>query len=161
MVVVFNSRTVKTMDEIIKDQIINAGVPLEIYTKGIANLGPSNRTSIKRLANMAQLIVDFNLPLPPSPFIEFVADRTSGPSKQDVRVLLDGDPGTGKSITSTYEACRYAMEMADRFGQDPKDWFSLDNCALLEDTERITQIMDEASNQQAVLIDDSGMVLNF
>lgn len=160
MVMVFNSRTVKTMDEKIKDQIVNAGVPLEVYTKGIANLGPSNRTSIKRFANIAQLVVDFNLPLPPSPFIEFVADRTSGKSKQDVRVLLDGDPGTGKSITSTYEACRYAIEMADRFGQNPHDWFSLNNCALLEDTERITQIMDEAENQQAVLIDDSGTSLD-
>ena len=144
MVTVYNSRTSKTMCDKDKDAIVNAGLPLEIYTTGVTNLGPANRSAIMRFANIASAITQFNLPLPPSPLIEMIVDRTSGPSKQDFRLTLDGDPGDGKSYSSVYLAARYAMEMADRLGQDPKDFFSLDNCALLEDSEKITAILDEA-----------------
>ena len=157
MVEVYNTKSVKTMDESIKSKIINAGVPIEIYTTGVVNLGPSNRSSIKRMANISQLILDNELPLPPSPFIEMVADRTGGKSKQDFRLTLDGDPGMGKSYTSTYMAGRYAVEMAYRTGKEPEEYFTLENCALLEDTERITQILDDAGNQQAIVIDDAGV----
>ena len=160
MVKVYNSRTSKTMCQEDIDAIFNAHVPIEVYTTGVANLGPANRSAITRFANIASAITEFDLPLPPSPLIELIADRTSGPSKQDFRLTLDGDPGDGKSYSSVYLAARYAMEMADRFGQDPKDYFSLDNCALLEDSEKITAILDEADKQQAIVIDDSGVAID-
>jgi hypothetical protein len=157
MVTVYNSRTVKTMSAHERDTIINHGVPIDIYEKGVINLGPSNRSAIKRFANIISSITEFNLPLPPSPFIEMIVDRTTGPSKQDFRQTMDGDPGDGKSYSSCYLAARYAIEIADRLGQDPRDYFKLGNCALLEDSEKIMQILDESDSQQAIVIDDSGI----
>lgn len=157
MVFVFNSRNVKDMDEATKRNIVNAGVPLDIYTRGVVLLGPSNRSALQRQASISTAIKKYELPLPPSPFIEWVVDRTTGISKQDFRMTLDGDPGMGKSYTSTYFAARYAIEAADRLGKDPEDYFTLENCALLEDTERITDILDNAGTQQAVVVDDAGV----
>jgi hypothetical protein len=145
------------MDDETKKSILDAGVPLDIYTKGIVFLGPSNRSALRRQAEISSNIYKHKLPLPPSAFIELVVDRTTGKSKQDFRMTLDGDPGTGKSYTSTYLAGRYAMEAADRLGKDPTDFFTLENCALLEDTEKITTILDNASSQQAIVIDDAGV----
>ena len=160
MVTVYNSRTAKTMCQKDIDAILNAGVPIEAYTNGVANLGPANRSAITRFANLASDITKFNLPLPPSPLMELIVDRTSGTSKLDYRLTLDGDVGMGKSYTSVYLAARYAIEMADRFGQDPKDYFTLENCALLEDSEKISSILDEADKQQAIVIDDSGVAID-
>jgi hypothetical protein len=111
---------------------------------------------------MAQTIIDKNLPLPPNSFVEMVADRTweKAQSKQDFRMTMDGDPGEGKSTSSLYIAARYAIEMADRNNTDPYDYFTLENCALLEDTERITHLLKETGKHQAVIIDDAGVALD-
>jgi hypothetical protein len=159
MVLVYNSRTVKTMDESIKELIINANVPLCIYTNNYADLGPRNNSALDRFAIICTNISKYNLPLPPSPFIEFVVDRTTGKSKQDFTGTIDGKKGMGKSYTGGFECGRYAIELADRWGQDPTDYFSLENCALLEDTEGITKILDEAEKYQAILIDDAGIAV--
>jgi hypothetical protein len=158
MVLVYNSRTVKTMDDAIRDAILATGtVPLDAYTQNYTHLGPQNGSAITRAAIIATDIAKYNLPLPPSPFIEHIVDMTSGESRQDFRMTTDGKPGCGKSTSTAYFAGRYAYEMADRFGQEPKDYFSLDNCALLEDTDKIMQILDEAEKQQAIIIDDAGV----
>lgn len=145
------------MDEKIKSNIINSGIPIDVYLKGYADLGPSNRSALERLANIATTISQYNLPIPPSSFIEMVADRTSGVSKQDFRMTVTGEPGSGKSYVTTYNAGRYAIEMAYRHGQNPKDFFSLENCALLQDTDGVTKLLDELDKYQAVVIDDAGV----
>jgi hypothetical protein len=160
MVLVYNSRSVKTIDDVIKEQIEEAGVPLSIYTDGYTDLGPSNRSALKRFATICTNVAKFNLPLPPAPFIEFVVDRTTGKSKQDFTGIIDGKKGKGKSYSGMYELGRYAIEVAERWGQDAKDYFSLDNCALLEDTDGITKILDEAEKHQAILIDDAGVAIS-
>ena len=156
MVLVYNTRTVKTMSEEITAAIEAAGVPLSIYTEGYVDLGPSNKSALKRFANICSAISKNSLPIPPSPLIEFIVSRTTGKSKQDFTMIVDAKKGMGKSYSSIYEAGLYAIEVADNFGQDPKDFFSLENCALLEDTEGITKILDEAEKQQAIIIDDAG-----
>ena len=160
MVLVYNSRTVKTMDETIKQKILDAEVPLSIYTDCYTDLGPANNSALKRFAVICTNIAKHELPLPPSPFIEFVADRTTGKSKQDFTGVVDGKKGKGKSYSGGFECGRYAIEVADRWGQDPQDYFSLDNCALLEDTEGITKILDEAEKHQAIMIDDAGVAVS-
>ena len=100
MVLVYNTRSVQSMDEKIRDSIINAGVPIEFYTRGILNIGANNRSALKRLANTGSLITKYGLPLPPSLFTEFVVDMTTGKSKRDYRITLDDEPGGGKSYTS-------------------------------------------------------------
>lgn len=157
MVFVFNTRNVKTMDQTIRDKIINAGVPISFYDTGVLHLGANNSKALRKLANIGTMITNYNLPLPPSLFTEFVCDRTSGKSKQDYRMTIDGEPGMGKSYVSTFLGGRYGIEMGDRFGQDPKDYFSLDNCALLQDTAGVSKLMDECEKFQCVVIDDAGI----
>lgn len=159
MVLVYNTKTVKTMDEKIKESIELAGVPIDVYTRGFVDLGPSNRSALKRFANICTAISQNNLPLPPNPLIEFIVERTTGKSKQDFTGMVDGKKGKGKSYSSLYLLARYAMEVAEKWGQDPKDYFTLDNCALLEDTEGITRIMNEAGKYQGILIDDAGVAM--
>ncbi|MDD3019787.1 MAG: hypothetical protein PHX61_02250 [Alphaproteobacteria bacterium] len=145
------------MSESEKDAIEAAGIPLDTYLKGYTDLGSANGSAVGRFAVIATNILKHNLPIPPSPFTEMIVDRTTGFDKQDFRETLDGPPGIGKSYSAAYKAGRYAIEAAERFGQDPKDYFCKDNCALLEDTEKIMQILDEADKQQAIIIDDAGV----
>lgn len=159
MVLVYNSRTVKDMDPVIIAALQEHGIPHSVYVNSFMDLGPHNKSALNRFVAICRDIIKFDLPIPPSPFIEFVADRTSGKSKQDFTMIIDAKKGFGKSYSSAYVAGRYAMEMADRFKQNPKDYFSLENCALLEDTEGITKIMDEAEKQQAIIIDDAGTAI--
>lgn len=151
----YTTKSVLEMDAVTKQTIISCGIPLEIYTKGYTDLGPANNSALKRLANIATTIYQKNLPIPPSPMIEYICGRTGGKSKLDFTMTLGGKKGTGKSMSSMYMDCRYAMTMAELYGQNPKDYFSLDNCVLLEDTERVIQLMDEADKYQAILIDDA------
>jgi hypothetical protein len=157
MVKVYNTRNINTMDTDTKDKIINLGIPWDLYEKGVINLGANNSQALKKLIRVGETISKNNLPMFPSKFIEFIVDRTFGESKQDYRITLDGEPGYGKSYTSTYYGARYAIEAADRNGQDPKDYFSLDTCALLQDTEGVTKLMDETDKYSCVIIDDAGI----
>ena len=155
MTFAYSTRSVKSMPADIRDKIINCGIPIEIYTKGYVELGPANNSALKRLANIASSIYKNDLTIPPSPMIEYIAQRTGGKSKLDFTMTLGGKKGTGKSVSSISMDCRYALVMAELYGQDPKDYFTLDNCVLLEDTERVIQLMDEADKYQAILIDDA------
>jgi hypothetical protein len=158
LVEAYTTRSVKTMSETEKDKIISCGVPIELYTDGMITLGPMNKNSITKFANICTAITQNELKLFPSLFTERIVDLTTNKhDKQDFREMVDGPPGSGKSTSAIYGCCRYAMDAADRFGQDPKDYFTLDNCALLQDTEGVTSLMDELDKEQAVLIDDAGV----
>lgn len=156
MVQVFNTENIKDMTPEQEQQIIDEGVPISIYKQGLMELGPSNKSALRRFANICTTISLKQLPIPPSQFVEFVAKRTTGKSKQDFTAIVDAKKGYGKSYSSAYLAARYAMQIAYQFDQNPKDYFTLENCALLEDTEGITKILDEADKQQAIIIDDAG-----
>jgi len=157
MVLVFNSRTVKEMNDATKNSILACGFPVEAYYDGMTALGPINKSSVGRFANINTLITKYNLPLPPSLYHEWIVDRCTGESKQDFREIIDGPPGAGKSMSGIYGCERYAIEAASRNGQAPKDYFGIDNCALLQDTDGVTHLMDELDKFQAVFIDDAGV----
>ena len=154
---VLNSRNVKSMSQSTQDFIQSVGFPLESYFSGRVVLGPVNKSSVTKFAILNTLITKHSLPIPPSQFTEMIVDRTTGKSKQDFREIIDGKPGGGKSYSALFGCARYAIEAADRHGQDPKDYFSLGNCALLQDTAGVTYLMDELDKEQAVLIDDAGV----
>jgi hypothetical protein len=153
---VFNSRNVASMSPKVRETLESHRM-LDLYFDGYADLGPANPSALNRAAANAKAILMYDLPLPPSGFIELVANQTSGKSKQDWKMTMDGKQGMGKSTSCFYYAARYATEMADRFGQDPKDYFSLNNAVLLQDTEGVMQLLDEVEKQQAVVIDDAGV----
>jgi len=153
----FDSRNVGAMDSDLRERIIAAGVPIELYDRGYTTLGPLNKSSIEKFANINTWITENKFPLFPSVFTEMVVDICTGKSKQDFREIIDGKPGAGKSYSGIYGCCRYAIEAAERHGQDPKDYFTLANAALLQDTAGVTELMDSLDKYQAVLIDDAGV----
>lgn len=157
MVKTYSLKTISTIDEETKAKIIEAGVPWELYEKGHTKLGPVNKSSIMKAANMVSRITENNFPLYPSLFSEMVVGICNEKSKQDFREIIDGKPGAGKSYSALYGAGRYAIEAAERYGQNPKDYFTLDNCALLQDTEGVTYLLDGLDKHQAVVIDDAGV----
>lgn len=162
---IYNSTSVKNMSEEDLALIAGAGISQDVYTKGFIDLGAKNSTALKRLANLCTTIYKEHLPLPPSPFVEYIVERTAGVSKQDFSMTLDGKKGGGKSRTSIGIGCRYGITIADRInavddiGAKPTDYFSLDNCALLEDTKAIAKIMNNAKRQQLIVIDDASVAL--
>jgi hypothetical protein len=145
------------MDDETRQRIKDAGIPIECYTEGKITLGPINKSSVAKFAILNTDITKYNLPLPPSLYYEGIVDTCTGKSKQDFREIIDGKPGGGKSMSGIFGCGRYAYQAAEQNGQDPKDYFSLDNCALLQDTEGVTHLLDELDKFQAVLIDDAGV----
>jgi len=145
------------MDEKTRENIINCGVPIGLYETGKITLGPMNKSSVGKFASINTLIYENNLPIPPSLITEWIVERCTGPSKQDFREIVDGNPGAGKSMSDLYLCEIYASVAAEIHGQDPKDYFSLDNCALLQDTAGVSHLLDELDKYQAVLIDDAGV----
>jgi hypothetical protein len=145
------------MDSELRERIIASGVPIELYDLGYTVLGPLNKSSIEKFANINTSITENKFPLFPSIFTEMVVDICTGKSKQDFREIIDGKPGSGKSYSGIYGCCRYAIEAADRHGQDPEDYFTLANAALLQDTAGVSELMDSLDKYQAVLIDDAGV----
>jgi hypothetical protein len=135
---------------------VSEAMELPITDTGLIDLGPMNKSAIKRLANHAQYIVDNNLPVPESPFINLVAERITGRDKQDFRMIITGDTGEGKSYTAIYIAPRIAEAVAAIRGGTKDDYFSLDNCALLEDSEGINKVLKIAKKYQIIVIDDAG-----
>jgi hypothetical protein len=150
------------MDAATEQRIIEAGVPIDYYKTGILSLGPYNRKALMRMANINSIITKENLPIPPSLFIEFVCNITGGKDKLDYRITLDGEPGTGKSVSAFWMAVRYAIEMSEREqdkGHDkvPQDYFTLNNVALLQDTAGLTRLLAKTGKHQAVIVDDAGI----
>lgn len=156
---IYNSKSVKSMPPNERDAITACGVPLDFYMKGVLDLGAANSSALKKMANTFTAIYKNNLPIPPSPIVEWIADRTMGDSKQDFSWILDGKKGSGKSRTSLYFGGRYGLEAAARMGGKPEDYFCLENCALLEDTEAISRIMMNAKRYQFIIIDDASVAL--
>jgi hypothetical protein len=159
------------MDQGDVDAILMAGgeALLNFYKTGVLHLGPNNTSAVARLANYGTLITSNGLPLPPSRISEFFVDRTTMTSKQDYRIIIDGDPGMGKSTSMLYNGARYGIEASDRaqenpsadwvVGEDPLDYFSLKNCCLLQDTEGLTHMLDECEKRQAIIVDDAGVTV--
>lgn len=153
---VCNWKTVWNLSEPTKQKIERLGLH-NIYYNRYADLGPNNASSLKRMVHFAKVILQQDLPLPPSPFIDLVANQTTGKSKQDYRMTMDGKPGTGKSTSCNYLAARYALDVAERFNQDCKHFYNIDHCIMLQDTANLVDKLTEIPNHAAVVIDDAGV----
>jgi len=168
---IYNSKTIGNLTKEDKDRILEVMDPwyltpkqcarlsgvnlMDIYTNKYVDLGAKNNSAVTRMAEICAIIYEECLPLPPSPFSEFLVGRTSGMDKLDVSFTIDGNKGDGKSYSSLSIGERFGMDMAAINGGSPFDYFSLDNCALLEDTEAITRIMQRAKKRQFILLDDA------
>lgn len=133
-----------------------------LLPNGLINLGYSNPSAVARIANWAQMIINTGAPVPRSPFCVWAADRvTDKIDKQNLKILISGKTGSGKSYTALYLATRLAEEMARSMGDSPSDHFNLDkNCALLTDVDKVAKILATMGKYQVVLIDDAGVTAN-
>ena len=140
---------------------MSESVPIPfIGASGLINLGPANPSAVKRMANYAQEVIRSGLPIPPSPFVEWVADRICGEDKQDLVFFLEGRRGSGKSYSCLYLGKRFAEAIARRMGGTWKDYFSMENCATLEDTERVLALLSKIFSRQVILIDDAAIAIS-
>lgn len=135
----------------------------DIYSTGLLDLGPKNNSALKKLANVAQEIVNEHnekgTPFPPSPFCKMVAELITGKDKQDFSMIISGDKGMGKSYTAMYLAPRIADEVAKILGGTAEDYFTLLNCALLEDTDGVNKILKISRKNQIIIVDDAGVAV--
>lgn len=155
---VYNYRNVSKMSPEMRTRLESHRL-LELYFDGYADLGPQNGSAVSRQWRISKLILDNELPLPPSGFIDYVCNLTLGKSKQDYRMTMDGKPGTGKSTSCSYLAARYAIEAGDRLGLDPHEFFNLEYCVMLQDTGGVTELLARAPKFAAVIIDDAGVAV--
>ena len=91
----------------------------------------------------------------------FVAELITGPDKQDFSIIISGDKGMGKSYSALYLAPRIADEVAKiTWTGHRDDYFSLDNCALLEDTDGVNKILKISKKHQILISDDAGVSIS-
>jgi len=132
----------------------------KVLENGIVDLGCSNRSAIIRLANWAQDLIDNNKPIPRSPFCKWAAERVGSKDKQDLTIFISARKGKGKSYTALYLASRIAEEIALLLGGKPSDYFTIENCALLMDSSKITHLLSTKGKYQVLIIDDAGVGAN-
>ncbi len=132
----------------------------KILENGIVDLGCSNRSAIIRLANWAQDLINNSKPIPRSPFCKWVAERIGSKDKQDLTIFISARKGKGKSYTALYLASRIAEEIALLLGGKPSDYFTIENCALLMDSSKITHLLSTKGKYQVLIIDDAGVGAN-
>jgi hypothetical protein len=133
---------------------------LPTSTTGVITLGAANKSAIKRLANHAQAYLKSGEPLPISPFCELIADKISGTSKQDSSLLLSGRRGSGKSLSALYIALRVSEALSRKLGGTPSDYFTLENCAVLDDETAIGKLLEKSIKHQIIIVDDSSVAIN-
>ena len=120
----------------------------------VIDLGPANPSALRRMAIYTQSLVDAKAEIPPSGFVERYAERVTAKDKQDLILFLSGKRGSGKSYSFLYIATRFAEAIARRMGGVREDYFSILNCALLEDSHRILELLSTSKKYQVILIDD-------
>jgi hypothetical protein len=131
-----------------------------VLDNGIIDLGCNNRSAIIRLANWAQSLINTKQPPPKSPFCQWAAKRVTDSDKQDLTIFISSRKGKGKSYTALGLATHLADEIALILGGKSTDYFTIENCALLMDSGKITKLLSTKGNNQVLLIDDAGVGAN-
>ena len=90
------------------------------------------------------------------------AATVTGPYKQDISMLLQGQKGSGKSYASLRIAYNTARLIAEILDDDWHKWpkyFSMENVAII-DPDRASEIIQEAKPHNIYLFDDIGVGWN-
>jgi hypothetical protein len=139
---------------------VTTSAAIPYIAEGHIDLGGATNNAINRLAKYASRIVESGKPIPQSPFITWAADRLVGKDKQDLVFFLQGRRGSGKSYSCLYISKRLAEAIAARKGGVWQDYFSLENCATLEDSDGILQLLSKTKNNQVVVVDDASVAIS-
>lgn len=134
-------------------------IKYEIPPSNIVHLGPKRPSCVKTFARIVRQMLRTKTPIPRSRFASYVSSRVTGEDKQDFSMIITGRKGSGKSYSSLRICQMIAKEHVTTLGGKPEDYFSIDNCCLLEDTEGINKIVKYSKKYQIILIDDAGVAI--
>jgi len=130
------------------------------HSPGLIHLGPNNGSAITRLAYYSVALLKTKLPIPDGPFSEWAAGRICGVDMQDLVIFLAGRRGSGKSYSALWMAVRIAKRVAKLKGGRWQDYFSMNNIATLENTDRVMEILNNSGMHNVVIIDDASLAIN-
>lgn len=89
-------------------------------------------------------------------FAEHLAKRITSNHNKDVRLLVVGEPGSGKSRTLLFLAWRLSVEVSKIKGGDPIDYFNMDNVGVIT-AEDIIEKMNNLNRYCVYILDDAGV----
>lgn len=89
-------------------------------------------------------------------FAEHLAKRITSRHNKDVRLLVVGEPGSGKSRTLLYLAYRLSEEVAKIKGGSPDDYFNMGNVGVIT-AEDIIDKMNNLQQHCIYILDDAGV----
>lgn len=89
-------------------------------------------------------------------FAEHLAKRITSKHNKDVRLIVVGEPGSGKSRTLLYLAHRLSEEVSKIKGGVPEDYFSMDNVGVIT-AEDIIEKMNNLNRYCVYILDDAGV----
>ncbi|MFA5408457.1 MAG: hypothetical protein WC343_06770 [Bacilli bacterium] len=105
-------------------------------------------------------------PVPAQQHTDHLASRfahtITGPYKQDIAMLLQGQKGDGKSYASLRVAYNTARQVAEILDGDWREWpkyFSMENVAIIS-PERASEIIGNAKPHNIYIFDDIGVGWN-
>jgi len=130
-----------------------------IPADGILPIGARNKSSVARFASIVTRMIKQRKVPKTDPFTQYVAQRITGVDKQDFSMIMTGRKGMGKSYSTLRIAQKTAVEIGKILNRPTEDFFTLENCCLLEDTEGINKIIKGAEMYQVIVIDDAGVAV--
>lgn len=135
---------------------------LSVSESAIVHCGGSTPKALERFANfIADHHVKRKEPVPPSPFINHVADLICGGDRKDYSLGVVGKKGSGKSRTALSIAERLSIEIANRLGGAPCDYFDPRlNVLTLDDVEAVARRLSEMPKHSVIIIDDAGVTVS-
>jgi hypothetical protein len=89
-------------------------------------------------------------------FAAHLAKRITSRHNKDVRLLVVGEPGSGKSRTLLYLAWRLSEEVAKLKGGSPDDYFNIGNVGVIT-AEDIIDKMNNLHRYCIYILDDAGV----
>ena len=89
-------------------------------------------------------------------FAAHLAKRITSRHNKDVRLLVVGEPGSGKSRTLLYIAHRLSVEVAKLKGGNPENYFTIDNVGVIT-AEDIIEKMNNLNRYCVYILDDAGV----
>lgn len=137
----------------------------------LLQLGAKNHAAIARLAKHIEKTISSHEPVPKSMFAEWAADRVTGRDRQDLVLFLQGRRGSGiqygivsailnrKSYSALYWGQKFAEAISRRKGGVWQDYFNINNCCTLENSEAIMKLLQGSGKYQIVLIDDCSLAI--
>lgn len=128
----------------------------------LVNCGGATPGAVGRFADyITNTHIKGGAPIPPSPFVEYVADTICGQDRKDYSFGVVGKKGAGKSRTALAIAEKISIAVAKRLGGNPNDYFDPKlNVLTLDDVDAVARRLSELPKHSIILIDDAGVTVS-